>query len=168
MKGAFIRVAIAFCLLFGSGIEPNDAKAASARLPHGMQWDGPGIVRLSRPDHGGFLASYLADLERLEALGVRQLRIDTTCASACTVFLRLGNRVCVTKRARIGFHRIVFWNRATTGQSRFIAAEREFNDRFLQSLPAKIRTWPGISSGLPWRMVWLKGKVSSRRFGRCL
>ncbi len=83
------------------------------------------------------------------------------------MFLRLGNRVCVTKRARIGFHHIVFWNRATTGQSRHIAAEREFNDRFLQSLPAKIRTWPSISSGLPWRMVWLKGKEAARRIGRC-
>ena len=165
----FIRAAIAFCFSIGSGIGPDYAKAASAlaRLPHGMQWDGPGIVRLSRPDHGGFLASYLADLERLEALGVRQLRIDTTCASACTVFLRLGNRVCVTKRARIGFHHIVFWNRATTGQSRFIVAEREFNNRFLQSLPAKIRTWRGISGGLPWRMVWLKGEEAAQRIGRC-
>ena len=165
----FIRVAFAFGFLFGSGIDLNDAKAASAsaRLPHGMQWDGPGIVRLFRPDQGGFLASYLADLERLEALGIHQLRIDTTCASSCTVFLRLGNRVCVTKRARIGFHHIVIWNRSTTGQSRFIAAEREFNDRFLQSLPAKIRTWRGISGGLPWRMVWLKGEEAARRIGRC-
>lgn len=169
MNSTSIRVAIAFCFLFGSGIEPNGAIAASASapLPHGMQWDGPGIVRLSRPDHGGFLAFYLADLERLEALGVRQLRIDTTCASACTVFLRLGNRVCVTDRARIGFHHIVFWNRATAGQSQFIAHERDFNDRFLKSLPAKIRTWRGISGGMPWRMVWLKGEEAAQRIGRC-
>ena len=169
MNSIFIRVAIASCFLFGSGIEPNGATAASAsaRLPHGMQWAGPGVVRLSGPDHGGFLASYLTDLKRLEALGVRQLRIDTTCASACTVFLRLGNRVCVTKRARIGFHHIVYWNQATKGQSRFFAAEREFNDRFLQSLPAKIRTWRGIRDGLPWRMVWLKGREAARLIGRC-
>ena len=139
----------------------------SARLPHGMQWAEPGVARLSRPDRGGFLASYLADLERLEALHVRQLQIDSTCASACTVFLRLGDRVCVTDRARIGFHHIVQWNRSTSGPSRFIAAERDFNDRFLQSLPAKIRTWPGISGGLPWRMVWLKGEEAARRIGRC-
>lgn len=139
----------------------------SARLPHGMQWEAPGVVRLSRPDRGGFLANYLADLERLEALGVRQLRIDTTCASACTVFLRLGNRVCVTNRARIGFHHIVLWNRSTLGPSRFFAAERDFNNRFLQRLPAKIRSWRAIRGGLPWTMVWLEGKEAARRIGRC-
>ena len=139
----------------------------SARLPHGMQWEAPGVVRLSRPDRGGFLASYLADLERLKALGVRQLRIDTTCASACTVFLRLGDRVCVTDRARIGFHHIVLWNRSTLGPSRFFAAERDFNNRFLQRLPAKIRSWRAIRGGLPWTMVWLEGEEAARRIGRC-
>jgi len=132
-----------------------------------MQWAGPGIVRLSRPDRGGFLASYLADFERLETLGVRQLRIDTTCASACTVFLRLGDRVCVTDRARIGFHHIVLWNRATSGPSRFFAAERDFNDRFLERFPEKIRNWRGINGGLPWRMAWLQGEEAARRIGRC-
>jgi len=141
--------------------------APGDRLPHGMQWEAPGVVRLSRPDRGGFLANYLADLERLEALGVRQLRIDTTCASACTVFLRLGDRVCVTDRARIGFHHIVLWNRSTHRPSRFFAAERDFNDRFLHSLPAKIRSWDRISGGLPWAMAWLEGEEAAQRIGRC-
>jgi hypothetical protein len=132
-----------------------------------MQWVTPGVVRLSRYDSGGFLARYLADLEQLETLDVRQLRIDTTCASACTVFLRLGDRVCVTGRARIGFHHIVLWNRGAAGPARSYASERDFNDRFLHSLPAKIRTWRGISGGLPWRMVWLKGEEAERRIGRC-
>jgi len=169
MKRYTVLFALVSCVFLTLAPERAGARsgALSARLPHGMQWDGPGIVRLSRPDHGGFLASYLADLERLEALGVRQLRIDTTCASACTVFLRLGNRVCVTDRARIGFHHIVLWNRATGGPSRFFATERDFNDRFLQSLPAKIRTWHGISGGLPWRMVWLKGEEAAQHIGRC-
>lgn len=145
----------------------STVNASEKWLPSGMQWAGPGIVRLSRPDRGGFLASYLADLERLEALGVRQLRIDTTCASSCTVFLRLGDRVCVTDRARIGFHRIVLWNRSASGPGRSFAAERDFNDRFLGDLPANIRTWRGISGGLPWRMAWLQGEEAARRIGRC-
>ena len=145
----------------------STVKASEDWLPDGMQWAGPGIVRLSRPDRGGFLASYLADLERLEALGVRQLQLDTTCASSCTVFLRLGDRVCVTDRARIGFHHIVLWNRSTSGPGRFFAAERDFNDRFLGYLPANIRTWRGISGGLPWRMAWLQGEEAARLIGRC-
>jgi len=156
-------VVIAFTL-HDAGAKPD---SPSARLPQGMQWAGPGVARLVRPDRGGFVASYLADLERLEALGVRQLQIDATCASACTVFLRLGDRVCVTDRARIGFHHIVLWNRSATGPSRFIAAESDFNDRFLQRLPAEIRTWHGIRDGLPWRMVWLESEEAAQRIGRC-
>ncbi len=169
MKRYAIHCALVSCIIIALAPQGASATATSpsARLPHGMQWAGPGIVRLFRSDRGGFLATYLADLEQLEALDVLQLQIDTICASACTVFLRLGNRVCVTDRARIGFHHIVLWNRATGGPSRFIAAERDFNDRFLDSLPVNIRNWRGISSGLPWRMVWLEGEEAAQRIGRC-
>ncbi len=169
MKRYAILSTLLSCAIIALVPQGVDAKSGtpSARLPHGMQWEAPGVVRLSRPDRGGFLANYLADLERLEALGVRQLRIDTTCASACTVFLRLGNRVCVTDRARIGFHHIVLWNRSTRGPSRLFAAERDFNDRFLQRLPANIRSWRAIRGGLPWAMVWLEGEEAARRIGRC-
>lgn len=54
------------------------------------------------------------------------------------------------------------------GPWRFIVAERNFNDRYLQRLPATIRTWFGISVGLPWRMVWLEGEEAAQRVGRCL
>jgi hypothetical protein len=134
-----------------------------------MEWVSPGVVRLAGYNPGGFLARYLADLEKLRRLGVRQLQLDTTCASACTVFLRLGDRVCVTKRARIGFHKISLSGRTRFGpiRARLKSAEHNFNDKFLQRLPANIRSWRGIRHGLPQRMVWLKGEEAARRIGRC-
>lgn len=143
--------------------------APSATLPSGMKWVAPGVVRLSGYDPGGYLARYLVDLERLEWLGVRQLQLDSTCASACTVFLRLGKRVCVTRRTRIGFHRVTLHARSRFApiRSRMQYAEHRFNDRFLQRLPPNIRSWPGISNGLPRRMIWLKGEEAARRIGRC-
>ena len=134
-----------------------------------MKWVSPGVVRLAGYDPGGFLARYLIDLEKLKRLGVRQLQLDATCASACTVFLRLGDRVCVTDRARIGFHKIVLRERTRFGHRRspFKSTDHNLNDKFLQRLPAKIRSWRGISGGLPWRMAWLEGEEAARLIGRC-
>jgi hypothetical protein len=144
-------------------------KASDDRLPYGMKWVTPGVVRLVGYNPGGFLARYLIDLEKLKRLGVRQLQLDATCASACTVFLRLGNRVCVTDRARIGFHKIVLLERTRFGRRRspFKSADHNLNDKFLQRLPAKIRNWRGISGGLPWRMAWLQGEEAAQLIGRC-
>lgn len=163
--------ALLSCAILALAPETIDAKSGiqSARLPYGMTWVTPGVVRMGRYDSGGFLARYLADLERLKRLGVRQLQLDSTCASACTVYLRLGNRVCVTRRARIGFHRITLHGRTRFGpiQARLKSAEHSFNDKFLRRLPANIRSWRGIQGGLPRRMVWLKGEEAARRIGRC-
>ncbi len=171
MKRYAVLVALVICsfLAFAPGDGVAKSGALSVRLPHGMIWVAPGVVRLARYDPGGFLARYLADLEKLKRLGVRQLQLDTTCASACTVYLRLGRRVCVTDRARIGFHRITLHGRTRFGpiRARLKSAEKDFNDKFLHRLPANIRSWPGIRKGLPRRMVWLTGEEALHRIGRC-
>ena len=171
MKRHTVLCALLGCAIIALAPEGAGAKsgAPSARLPHGMKWVTPGVVRLAGYDPGGVLARYLLDLEKLKRLGVRQLQLDATCASACTVYLWLGNRVCVTDRARIGFHRITLPGRTRFGPMRvwLNSAENNFNDKFLQRLPANIRSWRGISGGLPWRMVWLEGKEAARRIGRC-
>lgn len=159
----FVVVA-AICATMGSV-----AKTSADQLPYGMIWVTPGIVRLAGYDPGGFLARYLIDLEKLKRLGVRQLQLDATCASACTVFLRLGNRVCVTDRARIGFHRTTLLERTRFGSKRssFKVASHNINDKFLHRLPSKIRNWHGIRDGLPQRMAWLQGEEAARLIGRC-
>ena len=175
MKRYTILAALLSCALIVLAPQHMGARAGvksgalSARLPHGMKWVTPGVVRLGGYDPGGFLARYLVDLEKLKRLDVRQLQLDATCASACTVFLRLGDRVCVTDRARIGFHQITLHGRTRFGAigARLKSAEHNYNDKFLQRLPANIRSWRGIRDGLPRRMVWLKGEEAARRIGRC-
>jgi hypothetical protein len=171
MKRFAILGAVLSCAFLALAPEASGAKSGtqSARLPYGMTWVTPGVVRMGRYDSGGFLARYLADLEKLKRLGVRQLQLDSTCASACTVYLRLGDRVCVTKRARIGFHRITLLGRSRFRpiRARLKSAEHNFNDKFLQRLPANIRSWRGIRNVLPRRMVWLKGEEAAQRIGRC-
>ncbi|HSG94352.1 MAG TPA: hypothetical protein VLA28_02450 [Afifellaceae bacterium] len=159
------RVLVAIAVI--SAVMVSTVGASAARLPRGMKWVTPGVVRLVGYDSGGFLARYLIDLEILKSLRVRQLQLDETCASACTVFLRLGKRVCVTDRARIGFHRIIMRNRPGTTLSRKRAAEYAYNDRYLRRLPAKIRNWHGIRDGLPLRTAWLRGEEAARLIGRC-
>jgi hypothetical protein len=165
--GAVVRVLVAVAVTCAMMVAT--AKASADPLPYGMKWVAPGVVRLAGYDPGGFLARYLIDLETLKRLGVRQLQVDTTCASACTVFLRLGNRVCVTDRARIGFHRIRLLERTRFGSRRspFKSADHSINHKFLQRLPAKIRNWHGIRDGLPLRMAWLQGEEAARIIGRC-
>jgi hypothetical protein len=164
------RAVLCFAILaLASGGAGAKSGPPSARLPQGMKWMTPSVVRLAGYHPGGSLARYLADLEKLKQLGVRQLQLDATCASACTVYLRLGDRVCVTGRARIGFHRITLRGRTRFGplRARLLSAEHAINDRFLQRLPANIRAWRGIRNGLPRRMVWLKGDEAAQRIGRC-
>jgi hypothetical protein len=145
--GAVVRVLVAVAVTCAMMVAT--AKASADPLPYGMKWVAPGVV--------------------LKRLGVRQLQVDTTCASACTVFLRLGNRVCVTDRARIGFHRIRLLERTRFGSRRspFKSADHSINHKFLQRLPAKIRNWHGIRDGLPLRMAWLQGEEAARIIGRC-
>jgi len=143
------------------------AYASSDPLPRGMKWVAAGVVRLTSYDPGGFLAQYLIELERLKRLRVRELQLDETCVSACTVFLRLGEKVCVTDRARIGFHRIAVHNGSGATPSRRGSHERAFNARYLKRLPRKIRTWHGIRDGLPLHMAWLQGEEAARLIGRC-
>src|SRR5215813_3948047 len=56
-------------------------------------------------DHGGQIGAYINKFERLRSSG-QSVVIDGLCASACTLVLSAvpPNKICVTSRARLGFH----------------------------------------------------------------
>src|SRR5690242_21916524 len=58
-----------------------------------------------RADSGGQLGPYLENLAALRSSGERVI-IDGPCLSACTMVLGVipKSRICVTHRARLGFH----------------------------------------------------------------
>ena len=64
----------------------------------------PAGVRI-KADPGGQIGPYLEELEQLRGSGERVI-IDGPCLSACTMVLGVipRNRICVTPRARLGFH----------------------------------------------------------------
>jgi hypothetical protein len=56
-------------------------------------------------DPGGQIGSYLEKLQKLRTSGENVI-IDGPCLSACTMLLGMISRehICVTARARLGFH----------------------------------------------------------------
>ena len=66
-------------------------------------------------DTGGQIGPYLENLAALRASGERVV-IDGPCLSACTMVLGVipRNRICVTRRARLGFH--AAWHPGDHGQ----------------------------------------------------
>jgi hypothetical protein len=56
-------------------------------------------------DHGGQVGKYLQAFATVRSTGERVI-IDGDCLSACTMVLGLvpSNQICVTPRARLGFH----------------------------------------------------------------
>ena len=58
-----------------------------------------------KADPGGQIGPYLENLALLRSSGEKVI-IDGPCLSACTMLLGVipRNRICVTPRARLGFH----------------------------------------------------------------
>ena len=62
-------------------------------------------------DPGGEISSYVLTFKKMRAAGERVV-IDGPCLSACTLLTGIvpHNRVCVTKRAVLGFHAASYYN----------------------------------------------------------
>jgi hypothetical protein len=90
--------------------------------------------------------------------------IDGPCLSACTLVLSIvpGERICVTKRAVLGFHAA----RSVDRRGRFYA-EPEASDAVLQAYPWPVRDWIGRRGGLTSRLLLLKGRDLAAIYPRC-
>ena len=62
----------------------------------------PASITIYR-DEGGKVGDYFNDVLS-EQTSSRKIRVEGECASACTAWLRLGDRVCAGPDARLGFH----------------------------------------------------------------
>ncbi len=81
-------------------------------------------------------------------------RIDGWCASACTLVLGWSDRVCITKRAVLGFHQV---RDPRTG--RVTPETRQTSERLLAIYPAPVREFISAHGGLPdpASMLWVSG-----------
>jgi hypothetical protein len=116
---------------------------------------------LSSP--GGEVTQYLRLFAAVRATGDRVV-IDGPCLSACTLLLSTipNNRICVTRRAVLGFHAA----RAVDGRGRIYAAP-EATKVVTATYPARVRAWIARHGGLSSRLILLRGRELAAMYPRC-
>ena len=112
---------------------------------------------------GGEVGPFLELFERVRATGERVV-IDGPCLSACTLVLDLvpRNRICVTRRAILGFHAA----RSIDPRGR-IYAEPEASEVVLAAYPAAVRDWIRRRGGLSSRLLLLRGRELAAIYPSC-
>src|SRR5215471_11332869 len=112
---------------------------------------------------GGEVGPFLELFERVRESGDRVV-IDGPCLSACTLVLSIvpGNRICVTRRAVLGFHAA----RSVDRRGRFYS-EPEASEAVLEAYPGPVRDWISRRGGLTSRLLLLKGRELAAIYPRC-
>ena len=112
---------------------------------------------------GGQVGPFLDLFERVRDSGERVV-IDGPCLSACTLVLSLvpNERICVTRRAVLGFHAA----RSIDRRGRMYA-EPEASELVLQAYPAPVRGWIRHRGGLTSRLLLLRGRELAAIYPTC-
>ena len=112
---------------------------------------------------GGQVGPFLDLFERVRASGERVV-IDGPCLSACTLVLSVvpDDRICVTRRAILGFHAA----RSIDRRGR-MSAEPEASEVVLATYPAAVRGWIRSRGGLTSRLLLLRGRELAAIYPRC-
>ncbi|MDA9413177.1 MULTISPECIES: hypothetical protein [unclassified Bradyrhizobium] len=112
---------------------------------------------------GGQVGPFLDLFEKVRASGERVV-IDGPCLSACTLVLSIvpGERICVTRRAVLGFHAA----RSVDRHGRFYA-EPEASEAVLEAYPGPVRDWIARRGGLTSRLLLLRGRDLAAIYPRC-
>jgi hypothetical protein len=112
---------------------------------------------------GGQVGLFLELFDRVRESGERVV-IDGPCLSACTLVLMTvpRERICVTRRAVLGFHAA----RSIDGRGR-LYAEPDASRAVQAAYPAPVRDWISRRGGLTSRMLLLRGRELAAIYPRC-
>jgi hypothetical protein len=112
---------------------------------------------------GGQVGTFLDLFERVRNSG-EQVVIDGPCLSACTLVLSLvpNDRICVTRRAILGFHAA----RSVDRRGRTYA-EPEASQLVLEAYPVPVRSWIRRHGGLNSRLLLLRGRELAAIYPSC-
>jgi hypothetical protein len=112
---------------------------------------------------GGAVGPFLTLFDDIRASGERVV-IDGPCFSACTLVLTLvpRERICVTRRAVLGFHGA----RSLDRRGR-LRSEPRASRVVLQTYPAQIRRWIERRGGLNSRLLLLRGRELAAMYRVC-
>jgi hypothetical protein len=112
---------------------------------------------------GGQVGPFLDMFDRIRDSG-ESVVIDGPCISACTLVLSVvpNERICVTRRAVLGFHAA----RSMDRRGR-LYAEPEASELVLQAYPAAVRNWIRRRGGLSSRLLLLRGRELAAIYPSC-
>ena len=112
---------------------------------------------------GGKVGPFLDLFERVRASGERVV-IDGPCLSACTLVLSTvpNNRICVTRRAILGFHAA-----RSLDQRGRMYAEPEASELVLEAYPAAVLGWIRRRGGLTSHLLLLRGRELAAIYPSC-
>ena len=136
-------------LVLGAALAASTASTASA------------LVRI-KDDPGGQIGPYLEALVALRGSG-EKVAIDGACLSACTMVLGVipRDRICVTPRARLGFH--AAWHPTQNG----IVTSRAATKLLMDIYPEHVRSWIKSQGGLSRRLLVLSGPELAAMYPTC-
>jgi hypothetical protein len=145
MRTAIVKTVFLAAMLCGLAVAPARAEVRILASP------------------GGQMGAFLDLFERVRASGERVV-IDGPCLSACTLVLSMvpNDRICVTRRAILGFHAA----RSVDERGRQYA-EPEASELVLEAYPAQVRGWIRRRGGLTSRLLLLRGRELAAIYPSC-
>lgn len=137
-------------MITGAALAALSASSASA------------VVRITG-DGGGQIGPYLETLVAIRNSG-RMVVIDGPCLSACTMVLGVvpRDRICVTRRARLGFH--AAWHPGENGRP---TTNRGGTQLLMAVYPQNVRNWLKRRGGLTREMKYLTGRELASMYRTC-
>jgi hypothetical protein len=116
-----------------------------------------------REDRGGRIGAYVDKYKGLRSSG-EMVILDGYCVSACTIVLGSvpPDRICVTSRARLGFH--AAWNPGSRGRQ---ITDAEATQSLYSMYPSEVRRWIDQRGGLSPHMIFLSGRELAAMYRPC-
>jgi len=114
-------------------------------------------------DAGGRIGAYVDKYQSVRGSG-EMVMIDGYCASACTIVLGTvpHDKICVTSRARLGFH--AAWDPGSNGRR---ITNPEATQTLYSMYPFEVRHWIDQRGGLTPHMIFLSGRELAAMYRPC-
>ena len=114
-------------------------------------------------DVGGRIGTYVDKYQGVRSSG-EMVIIDGFCASACTIVLGTvpHEKICVTSRARLGFH--AAWDSGSYGRK---ITNPEATQTLYSMYPVEVRRWIDQRGGLTPHMIFLSGRELAAMYRPC-
>ena len=120
------------------------------------------VVRIAQ-DRGGRIETYVGKYQGVRSSG-EMVIIDGLCVSACTIVVGTvpHDRICVTSRARLGFH--AAWDPGSNGRR---ISNPEATQTLYSMYPFEVRRWIDQRGGLTPHVIFLSGRELAAMYRPC-